>query len=594
MQNLRIKLGRLWLFLSLSVVLAGAATPASAGCRLVVKSFNYQALECDSYVPVVNEISTALEIAKRTIKSTQCIQKLTAVATSSAACTGEIYAAGVALWEAYGSLEAAVGVGQIVAAGEDAYVVIEEVGEKANICKEAMKSFARWSEDKSCSGVGQRPQLPEKFRNAKAARVTSEGGLRFLETFDGATKLPYEGRFYNKATDKCDVYSGGRLISSTIWNLCDQFKTGEIFHWSPSTRTCNHIYYGNDLGRAEAYRCGLKYESNEITYKSPSGGCFRSQNGKFTSPLSSSSCSDLTAGQDAYIWKNNYCWIHRNGKSGDIVDKSLCGRNEAVRFEFQVSSTDVGECRRIKDNGIYDLVANSNCNRPSRFIVKGSSYCTLSVDGRYEKLLFNGEEGCVIDGTNGGNPANDPTEGRPYCQSASSDLDGDGWGFEDSGMCKVWEGSSRPLPEVPTTQPLPPAPPPPLTCQSAASDPDGDGWGWENGASCKVAAPSPKPGRGSQAVVVEAPSRVSAYGSFNVVVTSSLQRNVTAELWLKEEGGDWSPYAEQQFTLYPGRNSQSVSIHTFPDASKNYRIELRFLENGESKEIFNQRVSIQY
>lgn len=565
MQKFRMNLSRLWLSLAASLAVAGAATPASAGCRLVVKA-TYQALECDSYVPVINEISTALEIAKRTIASPQCVQKLTAIATSSAACTGEIYAAGIALWEAYGALEAAAGVGAIITAGNEAYVVIEEVGEKANVCKDAMKSFAAWSEDKNCSGVGKRPQLPEKFKNAKPARVTSEGGMRFLETFDGKKKLPYDGRFYNKATDSCDVYSGGRFITSTIWNLCDEFKTGEIYHWSAATRTCNHLSYGTDLGYREAYRCGLKYETNEITYKSPSGGCFRSQNARFTSPLSSASCSNLIAGEDAYIWRNNYCWIHRNGRSGDIVDKSYCGRSESVRYEYSVNdSTRVGECRRIKENGIYDTVANSFCNRPSRIVVKGASYCTVSIDGRYEKLLFNGDEDCFIEGLGGQAPTDASNESLP--------------------------------------------PPPPLSppdffyCQSASSDPDGDGWGWENGGSCKVlaAAPAPVPVTppapargGSKSVKVEAPARISAYGSFNVVVTSSLQRSVTAELWLKEEGGDWSPYAEQQFTLSPGRNSQSVSIHTFPDASKNYRIELRFLENNESKEIFAQRVSIQY
>ncbi|HWO13635.1 MAG TPA: carbohydrate-binding domain-containing protein [Polyangiaceae bacterium] len=57
----------------------------------------------------------------------------------------------------------------------------------------------------------------------------------------------------------------------------------------------------------------------------------------------------------------------------------------------------------------------------------------------------------------------------PYCVSAASDPDKDGWGWENNMSCIVQISS--------TSYP---------TCASAASDPDGDGWGWENNRSCIV------------------------------------------------------------------------------------------------------------
>jgi hypothetical protein len=56
----------------------------------------------------------------------------------------------------------------------------------------------------------------------------------------------------------------------------------------------------------------------------------------------------------------------------------------------------------------------------------------------------------------------------PYCVSAASDPDGDGWGWENNQSCIVNKTTSYPY------------------CVSAASDPDGDGWGWENNQSCIV------------------------------------------------------------------------------------------------------------
>jgi hypothetical protein len=61
----------------------------------------------------------------------------------------------------------------------------------------------------------------------------------------------------------------------------------------------------------------------------------------------------------------------------------------------------------------------------------------------------------------------------PYCMSAASDPDGDGWGWEFNRSCIVNRAPA------PGTTGFP-------TCASSASDPDGDGWGWENNRSCIV------------------------------------------------------------------------------------------------------------
>ena len=66
----------------------------------------------------------------------------------------------------------------------------------------------------------------------------------------------------------------------------------------------------------------------------------------------------------------------------------------------------------------------------------------------------------------------------PDCVSASSDVDGDGWGWENNRSCVVVNAPSSSSSVVST--PLHPA------CRSAASDPDGDGYGYEDGESCLV------------------------------------------------------------------------------------------------------------
>lgn len=61
----------------------------------------------------------------------------------------------------------------------------------------------------------------------------------------------------------------------------------------------------------------------------------------------------------------------------------------------------------------------------------------------------------------------------PECNSAGSDADGDGFGWENNQSCKV-SGTT-----TPGSSNLP-------TCLLASSDPDGDGYGWENNQSCKT------------------------------------------------------------------------------------------------------------
>jgi len=108
----------------------------------------------------------------------------------------------------------------------------------------------------------------------------------------------------------------------------------------------------------------------------------------------------------------------------------------------------------------------------------------------------------------------------PTCTNASSDPDGDGWGWENNQTCKVaavsqcnWYGAPTPIcsstnsgwgwennkscisratcATAPNGLPASSSSSSVATqypnCTSDASDPDGDGWGWENNQSCKVA-----------------------------------------------------------------------------------------------------------
>jgi|GEM_PF-1257743 len=88
-----------------------------------------------------------------------------------------------------------------------------------------------------------------------------------------------------------------------------------------------------------------------------------------------------------------------------------------------------------------------------------------------------------------------PINITPECDSAASDDDGDGWGWENEQSCMVTENSKQPangqVSETDETLADQSAvdndsPPTMPTCISADSDDDGDGWGWENEQSCIV------------------------------------------------------------------------------------------------------------
>lgn len=64
----------------------------------------------------------------------------------------------------------------------------------------------------------------------------------------------------------------------------------------------------------------------------------------------------------------------------------------------------------------------------------------------------------------------------PACQSANSDPDGDGFGWENNASCIVSTSGNSSASGSGKTQ-----------CTDPNSDPDGDGYGWENNASCVVA-----------------------------------------------------------------------------------------------------------
>ena len=77
------------------------------------------------------------------------------------------------------------------------------------------------------------------------------------------------------------------------------------------------------------------------------------------------------------------------------------------------------------------------------------------------------------------------------CVSASSDPDGDGYGWENNASCEVAgssvsSGSTVPTNSTPANNSPSSASPP--ACVSRDSDPDGDTYGWENNATCRVTA----------------------------------------------------------------------------------------------------------
>jgi len=68
--------------------------------------------------------------------------------------------------------------------------------------------------------------------------------------------------------------------------------------------------------------------------------------------------------------------------------------------------------------------------------------------------------------------ANGASAFSPVCQNANSDVDNDGWGWENGNSCTV------PATSAARSGPV---------CSASAIDYDNDGWAWENGNSCVVA-----------------------------------------------------------------------------------------------------------
>ncbi len=73
--------------------------------------------------------------------------------------------------------------------------------------------------------------------------------------------------------------------------------------------------------------------------------------------------------------------------------------------------------------------------------------------------------------------------GFAICRSGDADEDNDGWGWENNQTCLV-EGSAAMESLSPASANNTGGQTP--VCNSAASDPDGDGWGWEDNRSCLV------------------------------------------------------------------------------------------------------------
>ena len=88
---------------------------------------------------------------------------------------------------------------------------------------------------------------------------------------------------------------------------------------------------------------------------------------------------------------------------------------------------------------------------------------------------------------------------HPACVGTNADPDGDGWGWENNRSCIVLtdatatdpveneddedNANSNPVDDDASANPIETGRP---ACELANSDPDGDGWGWENNQSCVV------------------------------------------------------------------------------------------------------------
>lgn len=94
-----------------------------------------------------------------------------------------------------------------------------------------------------------------------------------------------------------------------------------------------------------------------------------------------------------------------------------------------------------------------------------------------------------------------------YCTNRDSDLDGDGWGWENNRSCRVSTNSLSVFDTKKSTSSTIPGPVVSANravnyCDNRDSDPDGDGWGWENNRSCLVneAGEDPATGRNNSSL----------------------------------------------------------------------------------------------
>ena len=98
-------------------------------------------------------------------------------------------------------------------------------------------------------------------------------------------------------------------------------------------------------------------------------------------------------------------------------------------------------------------------------------------------------ESCIVAGSTAAAAATSQSSSTTnICQYASSDEDGDGWGWENNDSCTVGPTTSTEEPNTVTTPFVAVLDTRGRTvCQSPNADPDGDGYGWENNDSCIVA-----------------------------------------------------------------------------------------------------------
>jgi hypothetical protein len=383
----------------------------------------------------------------------------------------------------------------------------------------------------------------------------------------------------NKKEKSIFSWSGTNLNSGTSWG-----KYCKSIRYSPALASADSSGTSGSGGSSGSGSTGSVVTGYEWRYSGAeeSGSCYSKQNSQRTDNVYCGKAYELAE------VTSSYCFIYKNGLYDRLVDRGVgicpaagASSNSGSGYRWDVRSGEddaTGRCINTQTSAAAD---NHNCGKASTLYEVKDAFCFVYKNGYYDRLVDRGVDGCpsaqtslpvVVDGGIAPPP---PT--IPNCLNPASDPDGDGWGWENGGSCIVQV--------VAPVEPI--APPPPYTCSSSASDPDGDGWGWENGQSCVAVGQTNVP------YVVQAPKTIASSGSFVVEVRSNLSREIRAEIYLKEVGGNWTSHAEQQFILRPGLNRVNVNIHTYPQPA-NYRVELRTIENNSSTEVFAQPVTIQY